>query len=157
MRLIDADELKKELSKRLWFVSSPEHDAQEIMDIIDNAPTQVVSNEKINCPQDLNQYLICEPIFENTFSLEECESRKFYGDCYHCFASAIAKRDKQIRGDKHIHMSDYPDEYKSCKGCKYYSYGCFNGHPCINCHRNFKLVDEIREQKNDLWKDGALK
>ena len=35
MRLIDADELKKELSKRLWFVSSPEHDAQEIMDIID--------------------------------------------------------------------------------------------------------------------------
>lgn len=55
------------------------------------------SGEKINCPKDLNQYLICEPIFENTFSPEECESRKFYGDCYHCFASAIAKRDRQIR------------------------------------------------------------
>ena len=49
------------------------------------------------------------------------------------------------------------NEYKSCKGCKYYSYGCFNGHPCINCQRNSKLVDEIREQKNDLWKDGTPK
>jgi hypothetical protein len=97
--------LKKELSKRLWFVSSPEHDAQEIIDIIDNTPT-------------INLYTA-------------------YGE--------------------HIYMSDYPDEYKSCKGCKYYSYGCFNGHPCINCQRNFKLVDEIREQKNDLWKDGASK
>jgi hypothetical protein len=47
------------------------------------------------------------------------------------------------------------NEYTSCKGCKYYSYGCLNGYPCINCRRNFKLVDEIREQKNDLWKDGT--
>jgi hypothetical protein len=39
MRLIDADALKEALSKRLWFVSSPECDAQEIKDIIDNAPT----------------------------------------------------------------------------------------------------------------------
>ena len=61
------------------------------------AEKQVVSNEKISCPKDLNQYLICEPIFENTFSPDDCESRKFYGDCYHCFASAIAKRDRQIR------------------------------------------------------------
>ena len=51
--------------------------------------------------------------------------------------------------------SEYSDDYKSCKGCKYYSYGCLNGYPCINCQRNFTLVDEIREQKNDLWKDGA--
>ena len=61
------------------------------------AEEQVVNNEKISCPKDLNQYLICEPIFENTFSPDECESRKFYGDCYHCFASSIAKRDRQIR------------------------------------------------------------
>ena len=64
------------------------------------AEKQVVSGEKISCPKDLNQYLICEPIFENTFSSDECESRKFYGDCYHCFASAIAKRDRQIRETK---------------------------------------------------------
>lgn len=48
------------------------------------------------------------------------------------------------------------DEYKSCKGCKYYSYGCLDGYPCIHCQRNSKLVDEIREQKNDLWKDGMI-
>jgi hypothetical protein len=37
--LISRTALKKELSKRLWFVSSPETDAQAIKDIIDNAPT----------------------------------------------------------------------------------------------------------------------
>ena len=45
-------------------------------------------------------------------------------------------------------------EQNSCKTCRYYSYA-FDGYPCVNCCRNFKLVDEIREQKNDLWKDGA--
>lgn len=50
----------------------------------------------INCPKDLNQYILETP-FENTFPAEECELRKAYGDCYHCFASSIAKRDKQIR------------------------------------------------------------
>ena len=42
-----------------------------------------------------------------------------------------------------------------CKTCKY-RFNAFDGHPCVNCRRNFKLVDEIREQKNDLWKDGRL-
>ena len=37
--LISREALKETLSKRLWFVSSPECDAQEIKDIIDNAPT----------------------------------------------------------------------------------------------------------------------
>lgn len=46
MRLIDADELKKELSKRLWFVSSPECDAQEIINIIDNAPTVIEADKE---------------------------------------------------------------------------------------------------------------
>lgn len=36
--LISREALKKELLKRLWFVSSPETDAQAIKDIIDNAP-----------------------------------------------------------------------------------------------------------------------
>lgn len=52
---------------------------------------------EIKCPKDLNQFLIKGPIFENTFSEEECEMKKFYGDCYHCFSTAIASRDKQIR------------------------------------------------------------
>ena len=52
---------------------------------------------EIKCPHDLNQFLLGEPIFENPFSEEECEQRKFYGDCYHCFATAIASRDHQLK------------------------------------------------------------
>lgn len=52
---------------------------------------------EIKCPYNLNQFLLGEPIFENTFPKEECEQRKFYGDCYHCFSTAIAKRDNQLK------------------------------------------------------------
>lgn len=52
---------------------------------------------EIKCPCDLNQFLLGEPIFENTFPEEECKQRKFYGDCYHCFSTAIASRDHQIK------------------------------------------------------------
>lgn len=52
------------------------------------------------------------------------------------------------------HDSDYPDEDEKCKTCKYYL-SAFECYPCVNCCRNFKLVDEIREQKNDRWKDGT--
>ena len=52
---------------------------------------------EIKCPHDLNQFLLGEPIFENTFPEEECEQRKFYGDCYHCFSTAIANRDHQLK------------------------------------------------------------
>ena len=51
----------------------------------------------IKCPYDLNQFLLGEPMFENTFPEEECEQRKFYGDCFHCFATAIASRDYQLK------------------------------------------------------------
>ena len=54
-------------------------------------------SEAIYCPRDLNRYLIAQPLFENTFSDSECEKRKFYGDCYHCFSTSIVKRDKQIK------------------------------------------------------------
>lgn len=53
----------------------------------------------IKCPHDLNQFLLGEPKFENTFSEEECEQRKFYGDCYHCFSTAIVKRDQQLKNN----------------------------------------------------------
>lgn len=52
---------------------------------------------EIKCPYDLNQFLLGEPTFENTFPEEECEQRKFYGDCYHCFSTAIARRDRQFK------------------------------------------------------------
>lgn len=52
---------------------------------------------EIKCPSDLNQFLLGEPIFKNSFPKEECEMRKFYGDCFHCFATAIASRDNQLK------------------------------------------------------------
>ena len=53
--------------------------------------------KEITCPHDLNQFLLGEPVFENTFPEEECEVRKFYGDCYHCFSTAILIRDCQLK------------------------------------------------------------
>jgi len=52
---------------------------------------------EIKCPNDLNQFLLGDPLFKNTFPEKECEQRKFYGDCYHCFSTAIASRDHAIR------------------------------------------------------------
>ena len=43
---------------------------------------------------------------------------------------------------------------KTCKGCKYYLLHS-NEYPCSNCKRNGVLVNEIREQQNDRWKDGT--
>ena len=57
---------------------------------------------EIKCPYNLNQFLLGEPIFENTFPKEECEQRKFYGDCYHCFSTAIAKRDNQLKNEDNM-------------------------------------------------------
>lgn len=53
--------------------------------------------KEIKCPNDLNKFILGEPLFENTFPQEECEMRKFYGDCFHCFATAITKRDKVLK------------------------------------------------------------
>lgn len=50
----------------------------------------------MNCPKDLNSFLLSEPLFENTFLDNECEQAKFYGDCFHCFATSISRRDKQL-------------------------------------------------------------
>lgn len=55
--------------------------------------------KEIKCPCDLNQFILGEPIFKNTFPEEECKMRKLYGDCFHCFTTAIAIRDHQLRDD----------------------------------------------------------
>ena len=64
----------------------------------------------VNCPQDLNQFISGAPIFENTFPEEECEQKRFYGDCFHCFTTAIAKRDKQL---KQKVQSEYENRLKA--------------------------------------------
>lgn len=51
---------------------------------------------EIKCPNDLNQFILGEPAFDQ-FPKEECKKRKFYGDCYHCFSTAIANRDYRLR------------------------------------------------------------
>lgn len=66
---------------------------------------------EIKCPVDLNQFILEHP-FENTFKDYDCEVAQAYGDCFHCFASAIAKRDRAIRESARqkgewIEMSDF--------------------------------------------------
>lgn len=51
-------------------------------------------------------------------------------------------------------MTERPHEFKTCDKCKYYLYRS-NEYPCSRCIRNNVLVDEIREQQNDRWKDGT--
>ena len=46
----------------------------------------------MNCPRDLNLFLLDAPLFENTFTDNEC----LYVKCSHCFATSICKRDKQL-------------------------------------------------------------
>ena len=75
----------------------------------------------IKCPYDLNQFLLGEPIFENTFPKEECEQRKFYGDCYHCFATAIAKRDRGLKDKLKDNIIEKINSKKIYKGRVSYS------------------------------------
>ena len=77
----------------------------------------------IKCPCDLNQFLLGEPIFENTFPKEECEWRKFYGDCFHCFSTAIARRDHQLKNtlDK---IKELVSEWQSGAKTDNLSYDC---------------------------------
>lgn len=65
----------------------------------------------MNCPKDLNSFLLGEPLFENTFPDNECEEKKFYGDCFHCFATSIRKRDKQLINE--VLINEVLDEIKT--------------------------------------------
>lgn len=80
--------------------------------------------KEIKCPYDLNQFILGEPIFENTFSKEECENAKFYGDCYHCFASAIVKRDRQLKYGIADKIKAIVDEWKADTYIDNFSYEC---------------------------------
>lgn len=80
--------------------------------------------KEIKCPYDLNQFILGEPIFENPFPEEECEKRKFYGDCYHCFATAIASRDHQLKNDIVTKIKTIVDEWKADTWTDNFSYEC---------------------------------
>lgn len=47
--------------------------------------------KEIKCPNDIG--------FENTFPESECEMHKFYGDCFHCWGSSIAKHKHDIHNE----------------------------------------------------------
>ena len=79
--------------------------------------------KEIKCPYDLNQFLLGEPIFENPFPEEECEQRKFYGDCYHCFSTAIASRDHQLKNTINK-IKEIVDEWQSDTWTDNRSYEC---------------------------------
>lgn len=78
---------------------------------------------KIKCPHDLNQFLLSDPVFENPFPEEECEQKKFYGDCYHCFSTAIARRDDQLKNAIN-EIRKIVDEWQSDTWTDNLSYEC---------------------------------
>lgn len=79
---------------------------------------------EIKCPHELNQFLLGGPIFENPFPEKECEQRKFYGDCYHCFSTAIASRDRQLENDVIKKVSTIIAEWKADTWTDNLSYVC---------------------------------
>ena len=79
--------------------------------------------KEIKCPYDLNQFLLGDPIFENPFPEEECEQRKFYGDCFHCFATAIASRDHRLKNAINK-IREIVDKWQSDTWTDHLSYDC---------------------------------
>lgn len=78
---------------------------------------------EIKCPHDLNQFILGEPIFENPFPEEECQQRKFYGGCHHCFSTAIASRDYQLKNTINK-IIEIVDEWQSDTWTDNLSYEC---------------------------------
>ena len=82
--------------------------------------------KEVKCPHDLNQFLLGKPIFEDTFPQEECQMRKFYGDCYHCFSTAIAGRDHQLKNDIVTKIKAIVDEWRVDTWTDNVSYECMS-------------------------------
>lgn len=80
--------------------------------------------KEIKCPYDLNQFILGEPIFDNPFPEEECKQRKFYGDCYHCFSTSIASRDRQLEDDVIKRLKAIISEWKTDTWTDNLSYEC---------------------------------
>lgn len=82
--------------------------------------------KEIKCPYDLNQFILGEPIFDNTFPKEECEMRKFYGDCYHCFSTSIVSRDHQLKDEVINKINTIVLEWQANTETDNISYKCMN-------------------------------
>jgi len=84
--------------------------------------------KEIKCPYDLNQFLLREPTFENTFPEEECEARKCYGDCFHCFSTSIAGRDHQLKASAAVmnKIKSIVAEWKADTWTDNVSYDCMS-------------------------------
>lgn len=92
--------------------------------------------KEIKCPHDLNKFLLGEPIFENPYPEEECEQRKFYGDCFHCFSTAIASRDHRLKNDTIKKIQKVVTEWKANTWTDNLSYECMS-----------KIVDILAESE----------
>lgn len=100
---------------------------------------------EIKCPVDLNQFILEHP-FENTFKDYDCEVAQAYGDCFHCFASAIAKRDRIIRENarpKGEWIEGTQGYY--CSNCENIDSFYFEHNFCPNCGASM-LGDSKNEQ-----------
>lgn len=136
MRAIDADELKENLKK--WFPKFTLDGIEaktlfnQILHDIDNAPT--IEQKKEIVP-------VCKVIFDKE-QLQEMVDKKI-ADLLE--SGALSKVEQKQSVD---------DKSKTCDNCKYYLFRSTE-YPCARCRRNNALVDEIREQQNDRWKDGT--
>lgn len=136
MRAIDADELIRELKK--WFSKFTLDGIEaktlfnQILHDIDNAPT--IEPKKEIVP-------VCKVVFDKE-QLQEMVDKKI-ADLLE--SGALSKVEQKQTVD---------DKSKTCDKCKYYLYRS-NEYPCSRCRRNNVLVDEIKEQQNDRWKDGT--
>ena len=120
---------------------------------------------EIKCPYDLNQFVLGEPIFENPWSEEECEKRKFYGDCYHCFSTAIASRDHQLKHGMSNKIKAIVDKWKTDTWTDNLSYECmqkiayliaddlgFTGVESYTCKDGDKMRDAIKTlEQEQRW------
>lgn len=140
----------KELEKRIEALEQePCSDAirrQNTLDAFGLSERKRSGRMNIQCPKDLNTFIIGTPFFENSFDKKECE--KFYGDCHHCFASSIAKRDEQLRPKTGhwIHRNDDYNDWLECSKCGYGSegevaYGVDTPF-CANCGAKMEGVEE---------------
>ena len=107
---------------------------------------------EIKCPYDLNQFILGEPIFENPFPEEECEKRKFYGDCYHCFSTAIASRDHQLKASvtPQQKKSDESDVLDKIRAEIKQEYKVESAHPYgQGLRRALEIIDKYKAEGSD--------
>lgn len=72
----------------------------------------------IHCPKDIG--------FENTFGWEDCEKEQFYNNCYHCWSTAIARHDRQLKYGLINKIKAIVTEWKADTWTDNFSYECMS-------------------------------